>query len=75
MNGITFMMTKSVVLNVAAVLVQRAWTLMNPDVTHVIRRPQEPHPSRARHEHGGHAGLSLTEEAKRGRAVAHASSS
>jgi hypothetical protein len=38
MNGITFMMTKSVVLYVAAVLVRRTWTLLNSDVTHVIRR-------------------------------------
>jgi len=32
------MMTKSVVLYVAAVLVRRTWTLLNSDVTHVIRR-------------------------------------
>jgi hypothetical protein len=38
MNGITLMMTKSVVLYVAAVLVRRTWTLLNSDVTHVIRR-------------------------------------
>ncbi len=38
MNGITWMMTKSLVIYVAAALLQRAWTLLNSDVTHVIRR-------------------------------------
>ena len=42
MNGITLMMAKSMVLYVAAVLVQRTWTRLNADVTHVIRRSQEP---------------------------------
>jgi hypothetical protein len=37
MNGITLMMTKSMVCYVAAVLVQRIWTLLNSNVTHVIR--------------------------------------
>jgi hypothetical protein len=39
MNGITLMMTRSLVFYAAAVLVQRTWTLLNSDVTHVIRRP------------------------------------
>jgi len=39
MNGITLMMTKSMVLYVAAMAVQRTWTLLNTNVTHVIRRP------------------------------------
>lgn len=38
MNGVTVLMTKSMVLYAAAVLVQRTWTLLNSDVTHVIRR-------------------------------------
>lgn len=38
MNGITLMMTKSLVLYVAVALVQRTWTLLNSDVTQVIRR-------------------------------------
>jgi hypothetical protein len=38
MNGITLMMTKSMVLYVAVVLVQRTWTLLNSDVAHLIRR-------------------------------------
>ena len=40
MNGITLMMTKSMVFYVVAVLVQRIWTLLNSDVTQVIRRFQ-----------------------------------
>ena len=38
MNGITLMMTKSMVFYVVAVLVQRTWTLLNSDVTQLIRR-------------------------------------
>lgn len=38
MNGITLLMTKSMVLYAAAVLMQRTWTLLNSDVTQVIRR-------------------------------------
>jgi len=38
MNAITLMMTKSMVLYVAALLVQRTWTLLNSNVTQVIRR-------------------------------------
>jgi hypothetical protein len=38
MNGITLMMTKSLVLYVVAALVQRTWALLNSDVTDVIRR-------------------------------------
>lgn len=38
MNGITLMMTKSMVFYVVAVLVQRIWTVLNSDVTQVIRR-------------------------------------
>ena len=38
MNGITWMMTSSLVLYVAAILGQRTWALLNSDVTHLIRR-------------------------------------
>jgi hypothetical protein len=38
MNGITLMMTKSMVFYVAVVVMQRAWTLLNSNVTQVIRR-------------------------------------
>ena len=38
MNGITWMMSRSLVIYVAALLVQRTWTLLNSDVTNVIRR-------------------------------------
>ena len=38
MNAITLMMTKSMAFYVAALLVQRIWTLLNSDVSHVFRR-------------------------------------
>jgi hypothetical protein len=38
MNVITLMMTKSMAFYVAALLVQRIWTLLNSDVSHVFRR-------------------------------------
>jgi hypothetical protein len=38
MNVITLMMTKSMAFFLAALLVQRIWTLLNTDVTHVFRR-------------------------------------
>jgi hypothetical protein len=39
MNGVTLMMTKSVVFYVTAVLVQRIWALLNSNVRQVIRSP------------------------------------
>lgn len=38
MNVITLMMTKSMAFYVSALLVQRIWTLLNSDVSHVFRR-------------------------------------
>jgi hypothetical protein len=38
MNVITLMMTKSMAFFLAALLVQRIWTLLNTDVMHVFRR-------------------------------------
>ena len=38
MNGITRMMSTSLVVYIVAVLVQRAWTLLNMDVAQLIRR-------------------------------------
>lgn len=38
MNVITLMMTKSMAFFLAALLVQRIWTLLNSDVTQVFRR-------------------------------------
>jgi len=38
MNGLTRMMTRSLVVYVLAVLVQRTWALLNLDVAQLIRR-------------------------------------
>lgn len=38
MNGLTRMMTRSLVVYVVAVLVQRTWALLNLDVAELIRR-------------------------------------
>ena len=39
MNGITRLMTTSLVVYVVAVLAQRTWAVLNLDVAQLIRRP------------------------------------
>lgn len=39
MNGVTRMMTTSLVVYVGAALVRRAWAILNLDVAQMIRRP------------------------------------